>query len=127
MPSEFSLYSARSAVNLRIVFAPLEEVGANRPLAGTGERHITSRRAITECDSLPEIISIREVYIKECTWRRRLGANVLGLALRRSSQTVPSLKLEMSCSLVIDRVKLLIVEANRRLDLLSAILSLIPQ
>ncbi len=64
MPSEFSLYSARSAVNLRIVFAPLEEMGANRPLAGTGERHITSRRAITECDSLPEIISIREVYIK---------------------------------------------------------------
>src|SRR5947208_7027904 len=80
MPSEFSLYSARSAVNLRIVF-PLEEAGANRPLAGTGERHITSRRAITECDSVPEIITIREVYIKRMYLASKTRPlNMLGLA-----------------------------------------------
>src|SRR5437667_11751550 len=74
MPSGFSLYSARSAVSLRTVSAPPEEASANRAAVGTGDRHIARRRPITEWDGLPEIISIKEVYTKECTWRRRLGA-----------------------------------------------------
>jgi hypothetical protein len=44
------------------VSAPPEETSTNRPAVGTGDRHIASRRAITKYDSLPEIISIREVY-----------------------------------------------------------------
>src|SRR5947209_3373976 len=92
MPSEFSLYSARSAVNLRIVFAPFEEAGANRPLAGTGERRITSRRAIIECDSVPEIITIREVYIKRMYLASKTRREHVRLGASLSSKTVASLK-----------------------------------
>src|SRR5213080_2331167 len=59
MPSGFSLYSARSAVNLRTVSARSEEASVNRPADGTGDRHITSRSAIIECDSVLEIITVQ--------------------------------------------------------------------
>src|SRR5712664_3627940 len=65
MPSGFSLYSARSAAISTTVSAPSEEAAANRPADGTDGRHITSRRVIIECDSV-RVITIREVYTKEC-------------------------------------------------------------
>src|SRR5437867_2459885 len=59
MASGFSLYSARSAVNLRTVSAPPEEASVNRPADGTGDRHITSRSTIIECDNVLEIITVQ--------------------------------------------------------------------
>src|SRR5437870_12756760 len=57
MPSGFSLYSARSAVSLRTVSTRCEEASANQPFDGTVDRPIMGTTAITECDSLPEIIN----------------------------------------------------------------------
>jgi hypothetical protein len=46
------------------VSAPSEEAAANRPADGTDDRNITSRKAIIECDSVREIITISGLYQK---------------------------------------------------------------